>query len=291
VSVLKFTEEANNLILESVQKIESDIKNVYSKQRFDEKIFKIFLSDVEHTMKFFAAQLAKARGAKIVEERDVKALFKKFWFELLRKRKTFLVYEYGVRRDLHFIRAAAKSSKTFRVLDVGCGWGRASRWFCEFLGVETEVVAVDLDILSLKYGKSLNNNFSFLRAHMSYLPFKSETFDITLSSNSFHEVESENRDRTLKEWAFCLRHSGLLYIIDSFARSHMSKWIQMLLHVIFPKMEVHPYPMEVEKCLQFSHFKVIRKSRFDFPIFTLNSFHSYIACKQATDKMIEGREN
>jgi ubiquinone/menaquinone biosynthesis C-methylase UbiE len=277
--LFQFTEEASRLVLERVQKIGRDIKGASYERIIDEKIFELFLSDIEHEIKFLAVQLAIARGANIVEERDVKTAFRKLWAELLRKRRNFFVYERYIREDLDVIKRKVKPSETFWILDAGCGWGRASKWLHRFLGEESEVVGIDLDVFSLKYGKSLNSDFSFLRVHMSYLPFKPEAFDVILSSKSFHEIESENYRRTFYEFLLSLKLSGLLYVVDSFARFSASKLIQRFLHRMFPKVEVYPQLIEFEMALKDSNFRVLKKSYFTTSMLGLNKFCSYIARK------------
>jgi ubiquinone/menaquinone biosynthesis C-methylase UbiE len=76
------------------------------------------------------------------------------------------------------------------ILEAACRWGRASRRLKDFYAGDMETVGVDLDKLSLQYGKSIDRTAVFLLSDIRALLFRTQVFDIILSSGVIHEVKN-----------------------------------------------------------------------------------------------------
>jgi len=276
--LFKFTEDATRLILNYVEDTRKSSSRMASGKSVDEKSLQTFLSDVEDDVKFLAVRLSKARGVNVVERRDVQKAFRKLIIELFRNRKIFLLHNKRFLGDVNFIKERIESSETPRILDVGCGWGRASRRLSKHLDKKAEIVGIDIDIFSLKYGKFINRDFSFVRVHMSYLPFKSQVFDAVVSSKALHEIEDENdKNKALKEFSRILKRSGIVYVFDSFVRFRMARLVRCFLHKIFPRIELYSQIGDFENSLKRNNLGIIRKNCFVWPASSLSIFCSYIA--------------
>jgi len=246
----------------------------------DKKSLEMFLSDVEDDVKFLAIQLSRARKANLVEKRDVKMALRKLLIELLRSRRIFLRHHKWILRDMNTVKEGLESLKTPRILDVGCGLGRASRRLSRLLDEKAEFVGIDLDILSIEYGKFLNRSISFLRSHMSYLPFKSGIFGAILSSRALHEIEEKDeRKKAFSEFTRILKQEGLIYIFEPFARSNKVKTLLIFLHKRIPRIEMYNLKECVEELLKKYHFKIVSKYCISWSTLSLNLFCSFIATK------------
>ena len=278
--LLEFTGDAFQLVNDYVEDAHKSLSQTVSGKNVDEKSLEIFLSEVEDEVKFLAIQLAMARKAKVVERQDVRKALRKLVVELFRSRRLFSLYHGEILGDVSVIKEKIEPLETSRILDAGCGWGRFSRRLCKHLGREAEVVGIDLDVLSLKYGKSVNRNFSVVRSHMSYLPFKPQVFDVIVCRGALHEIENkDNRIKALGDFARALKPNSMLYVYDSFARSRIANVIRGFLHGIFSSMEVYSQTGEFENFLKSNGFGMIRKSCFVWAFFSSAVFCSYIAVK------------
>jgi len=276
--LLKFTEEADQLLSSYVQNVRRSTERTACDGDIGKKIVEIFLSDMEDEVKFLAIQLAKACKVEVVERRDVQKALRKLKVELFRKRKMFSLYSKQLFGDVSILSERLESVMVPRVLDAGCGWGRASRGLSKLLDKKAEVVCIDINVLPLRHGKCLNLGFFFVRSHMNYLPFKPEVFDVALSKWALHEIKNNNgRHKALTEFARVLDREGVIYVSDRFTKSLMAKLIWRFIHGIFPRKESYSEMNEFEGLLKKVNFRTIRKNCISWPALSLNTFCSYIA--------------
>jgi ubiquinone/menaquinone biosynthesis C-methylase UbiE len=108
------------------------------------------------------------------------------------------------------------------VLDTGCGWGGFIKKLYTHVRENFEIIGVDIDHISLQYGKTINEAATFLRSQIQTLPFKDEVFDTLLCSGVIHEVKNpKERNKALEEFARVIKPYGQLFIVDAFIVSHI----------------------------------------------------------------------
>jgi ubiquinone/menaquinone biosynthesis C-methylase UbiE len=277
--VFKFSQEAINLISGTIENIGKNMACAYP--TVDSIYLASFLTDTEDDVKFLAVQLSRHRSKTIVEKQDANDAAKKLVLAIRREQKLLHLDHKQALGIINILKEKTQSSPNLTVLDVGCGWGKASRKLAKHVKKELEIVGVDIDILSLRYGKSLSPNTSFLRSHMEYLPLRSHVCDVVLSRNALHEIEDDkDRDRSLEEIRRVLKQEGVLHVHDPFSRFHATKLIQRFQRLIFPRMECYALAEEFEKSLKKAGFKVVLKNCFTWSAVSLARalvFCSYIA--------------
>lgn len=100
-----------------------------------------------------------------------------------------------------------------KVLDVGCGLGRAS---AAFALEECIVQGIDLDVDALKVAelraKEHNIEVKFNHCDIRDLPFDSNTFDIVTCIQVLEHIPKESQIKALKEAFRVLKKDALLYI-------------------------------------------------------------------------------
>ena len=278
--MLKFTEEASQLLSNYIRNVRRSTEQAACDRDIDKRILEIFLSDMEDEIKFLAIQLSKARKAGVTERRDVQKALRNLKVELLRKRKMFSLYRKQLFGDVRILGERLESITVPRVLDAGCGWGRASRGLSKLLDKKAEIIGIDVDVLPLRYGKSLNNGSFFVRSHMNYLPFKTKTFNVVLSNKALHEIKDESsRRKTLSEFARVLNREGVIWISDRFVKSHAAKLIWRFIRRFFPRKDLYSEMNELEDLLKKSNFRKIRKNCISWPAIGLNAYCSFIVMK------------
>jgi 2-polyprenyl-3-methyl-5-hydroxy-6-metoxy-1,4-benzoquinol methylase len=246
----------------------------------DKQCLEVFLSDFEDDIRFYAIQISRTRKAGIVEKRDVREASKGLLVEVWRRPEALLRPYKKTLADMDILKERVKSSGNSWVLDAGCGWGKASRRICRYLGKEMEAVGVDLDVPSLKYGKGVNPDFSFVRSSMSCLPFKPGVFNIVVSNRSLHEVrDADNREKAVKEFSQVLKMEGVLYIFDMFERCLMTKLFRSFLRRVFLKGEPYSECSVLERKLHRMDLRLIRRECMVWSALSLKMLCSYVAVK------------
>lgn len=211
--IFKFVDEASKLILEYVK----DVRNLTIPAGFGIKseYLEMLIYDIENYIKFFSIKHARERGVEIVETVDVTYALKKFGKPVklvksyLRDPETFANFVRNRLTTITDIKNEIDKARSPLVLDAGCGWGRYIKRLHNFIAKDFETIGVDLDILSLRYGKTINEATLFLQADIRSLPFKDEVFDVILCSGVIHEVKSiKGREETLHELARVTKTNG-----------------------------------------------------------------------------------
>ena len=106
-----------------------------------------------------------------------------------------------------------------RVLDVGCGTGNAAFLIACRVGLNGEVVGIDLSEKMLEKGrrklaKTGARNVTFFRANAEDLPFPDKSFDKVTFFAVLHEMNHEGRLNTLKKVCRVLKPGGRVLISD-----------------------------------------------------------------------------
>jgi ubiquinone/menaquinone biosynthesis C-methylase UbiE len=275
ILLLNFTEEATQILLIYIQNVSKSLSQSALMRNVTKKDLENFLSDLKDEVKLLAIRISKARKSNLVEKKDMQKALRKLAIELFRMKKIFFFYSRQISGDINILKTKFTSLGMLRILDAGCGWGRASRRLSKCLNAKVEVTGIDMDILSLKYGKSVNFNYSFIKADMTHLPFKPRIFNAIVSSRALHEIKDKRK--ALKEFSYVLKRNGLIYIFDLFAREHIAKLIRFLLHKIFSKTELYSKMSEFESILRANNFRIIRKEKFAWPFFSTSVYGSFIA--------------
>lgn len=96
---------------------------------------------------------------------------------LYRSQKILVLNHTEILDDIKAIKDRLKGQEKPLILDVGCGCGKISRGVNNLLGGKARIIGVDLDLIAMKYGRSIDRGICYLRSHISYLP--SETTPLT----------------------------------------------------------------------------------------------------------------
>jgi ubiquinone/menaquinone biosynthesis C-methylase UbiE len=106
-------------------------------------------------------------------------------------------------------------------LELGCGGGQVSRYFCENLGMNVTGTDVDPDMVEHAASRSADlENICFRTADATALPFEGSSFDQVLSFGILHHIYRW-RD-ALSEVSRVLRSNGE-YMMGDFAYSRFSR--------------------------------------------------------------------
>lgn len=119
------------------------------------------------------------------------------------------VTEHYVRRRVEWVcRHAGKG----RLLDVGCGTGRLA----EALAGNSRFWVVGADASGGMLGKARERNVRAVRADSPSLPFRTGSFDATLSVAMLHHVAADGvpPDSVLREMVRVTRRNGWVMVID-----------------------------------------------------------------------------
>ena len=117
---------------------------------------------------------------------------------------------YGNRRQAVLEALATEIANARDVLDAGCGNGAYLTKFAEAAGIRT-ITGIDLtfDMLLSARGR-VGAKCRLLRANVSQLPFKPESFDFIFASHVLQFVADGELDGAVAEFARCLRRGGIL---------------------------------------------------------------------------------
>lgn len=105
-------------------------------------------------------------------------------------------------------------NKNQRLLDIGCGTGRALRLASNLVDGQGEFYGIDISSKMLEVAKSNSSdkNIHFYKANAEKLPFEDDFFDLIMCCNSFHHYSNPNM--VLSEMCRVLNQNGRVYILD-----------------------------------------------------------------------------
>lgn len=107
---------------------------------------------------------------------------------------------------------AARLPAGATVLDVGCGAGRATRWFVQH---GYNVTGVDFSDTMLKLARQAAPEATVLSMDIRAVDFANATFDAVWSSFSIIHIPKLDVARTLRSWHRVLKPAGVLTIVTS----------------------------------------------------------------------------
>lgn len=136
-----------------------------------------------------------------------------------------------------------------RLLDLGCGTGRALRYASSLINGQGEFYGIDISSKMIEIAKAnaSDKNMHFYKTNSDKLPFKNNFFDLIMCSNSFHHYYSP--DKVLKETYRVLKPKGRIYILDPTADTLIIKVIEWLLLKRIEKGHVKLYSTKEYKSL------------------------------------------
>jgi ubiquinone/menaquinone biosynthesis C-methylase UbiE len=253
--MLGFSDEASRLASDYAKEVEAEVRSfaVDLKPTY----INMLAFDIENDVKFFALKMATKRRSQKVESVDVREVFKKFG-----KPKEFVKSHIGKAQNcadsqrntlsnLEIMREKLQKKVKPLVLDAGCRWGRASNRLKDYYDRDLERVGVDLDKLSLLYGKITDRTAVFIRSDIQTLPFRGQVFDLVLCSGAIHEVKStRGRNEAIGEMSRVLKPKGLLYLLDAFAKLRIISAFTFLFQHVGHDIEWIPKRDTIEKMLE-----------------------------------------
>jgi len=246
--LFEFNRKANCLIKEYLE----DFKHEVSKFKVKPEYLEMLMFDVEHFLKFFGIKSAKKRGSSLVEEIDIYKAIKKLGKpdklvkSQLKSDEVVNQVQNATFDALEWMKRELDEFISPTILDAGCGWGRVLLRLYNYSRRNFQMVGVDVDDLSLKYGKYINKPLNVVKSDVRYLPFRRDVFSLILCSGVIHEVKTySDRERVIEEFYRVLKPKGALCIIDAFsANALISIFTRILQHLtskiewIFPKSQL-----------------------------------------------------
>ena len=137
------------------------------------------------------------------------------------------------------LRKAGDNTKTFRILDIGCGTGTFLAG-CMATGLDIEATGLDLSFSMIHKAKTKADGIGAGKATISFmvgdaeqLPFESGYFDMVSCSNSFHHYPDQSQ--AVREMRRVLKDDGELIIIDGYRDDPLGYLIYEVLTVAIEK--------------------------------------------------------
>lgn len=105
-----------------------------------------------------------------------------------------------------------------RILDVGCGEGRFTRFLAQ-AGATVTGLDVRQAVLDRAAARSKKEGVTveWIQGRAEAMPFEDESFDIVVFSNSLHHVAPELMEGAIREAARVLAPNGTLYVMEPIA--------------------------------------------------------------------------
>jgi ubiquinone/menaquinone biosynthesis C-methylase UbiE len=262
LGMFKFSDEALETISDYVKEFEETLEKFPI--RVDPLYARILLSELEDTLKFYCIKHSERKAAERVEVTNVNYVIKKYG-----KPRKFLknVKEHRNRQrialeSLKLIEETLGKSKRPKVLDAGCGWGRYLKRLQTSYIKNIEMIGIDIDSLSLSYGKTLNRQVDFTKSDVQALPFNDQIFDLVLCNAVIHEIKTSlGREQLIQEFSRILKPQGMLYISDAFSKFPILSVASKILQNLTPKIEWHFPKNALEKILLRNSLKIVREEK------------------------------
>ncbi len=237
---MAFSQAAERLIKDYLM----DFMNKIKRTDLDPKpgYLRLILTDIEHILRFHGIEEALRRGAKVVEEKDIRVAINKLGKPEKLARSEFKGVKSAIKRRqnliLNLILGMNQLLNQGFLLDAGCGWGRLIMEMKCFRDDMSNVIGVDLGVIPLMYAKDVIKDANFVRADMRFLPFKDGFFKALVAVGAIHEMKSMNEvKKAFKEFFRVLRTGGLLYLMDIFSRLKAICYLSRLLQHLTSNFE------------------------------------------------------
>lgn len=281
---LKFNQDAEKIINSYLE----DFRDEISRFGIKPKYLQMLMFDFEHYLRFFSIRHAKRRGSNIVEKVDTNDAVKKFG-----KPENFVKSRFKDAKTLSRVQSTAlkflewmgKKLDEFKsplVLDAGCGWGRSIIKLHDYYGKDFEMVGVDIDEFSLKYGHSINELLNVTRSEIENLPFRNNSFDIVLCSGVIHEIKTfSGRKKAVREFYHTLKPNGALCIIDAFSSNPIINIFTRILQHVTSKVEWIFPKAQLEKILKENNFAIIHVQKTQSRLFGAIEAYIIISIKRS----------
>jgi ubiquinone/menaquinone biosynthesis C-methylase UbiE len=224
----------------------------------------MLMFNLEHYLRFFSIKSAEKRGSTTVQRVDVENAIKKFGKpEKLIKSEfkdhaTFSLMQSATLRSLEWLGEKLHEVKRPIVLDAGCGWGRSIINLRDYYGKDFEMVGVDTDKFSLRYGRKLSKLLNVVKSGIQNLPFGNNSFNLILCSGVIHEVKTHSaRNNAIREFYRVLKPNGALCIVDAFSANPVINIITRILQHVTSQVEWMFPKARLEKILKENNFEIV----------------------------------
>jgi 2-polyprenyl-3-methyl-5-hydroxy-6-metoxy-1,4-benzoquinol methylase len=208
---LNFDENAEKVIKNYLRDFECEIL----KFGVEPEYLQTLLFELENHIRFHSFKTAIKGGSEVVGEVDVAKTLKTFGSPKELAKHTFKDADTFDKKQSIFFKTKELLEKHVGsghiVLDAGCGWGRFILRFRKQHRKSFEMVGVDVDDISLKYGKKISKTFNVIKSKVEQLPFKDSIFDLILCSGVIHEIKTFlNRKQAIEEFRRVIKPGGVL---------------------------------------------------------------------------------
>lgn len=240
-----------------------NFKCEFSKLAVKPEYLQNLIFELENQIRFYSLRNAIKRGAKTVEEADVAKTLKKFGSpnklvkQIFKDAESFDKKQSASFKVLELLENFLGSANPI-VLDAGCGWGRFILRLQKHCRKNFEMVGVDVDDVSLKYGKELSKSLWVVRSKVEYLPFRDSVVDVILCSGVIHEIKTfSGRKAVVEEFRRVLKPGGVLCIVDAFSTNRIVDVLTRVLQYVTSKIEWFFVKSALERILKENMFKTM----------------------------------
>lgn len=192
---------------------------------------------------------------------------KRVWDQFYKRQKLSkkfgkYIFDYS-KPDKDIIRLAPffKKEKINKILDLGCGEGRNSRFLS---GKGFEVIGVDISKIAIQKAKKADNKAKYLNANMKKIPFQKDFFDAIISIQTIFHEQINGIRKTIREISRVTKNQGLVFITLQPVRgneSFMGKKLENGTYIASKgddKGEIHHFFTKSEILKEFKNFDFIK---------------------------------